>query len=242
MPLRDHFHRARFPESAWEGIHSRWAVAMAVALNHTLPRRYVAIAHFHAGSAIEADVAEYDRGFSPDDVQVNGSAGGVSVQPWAPPTPPLVLDGSVSEEYEIELRDIENSHQLLAAIELVSPANKDRPGTRRTFAAKCAGYLGAGVGLVVLDIVTNKSFNLHDELADVLSWGGAAHMPDGTVTYAVSYRPARRDDANRVDCWPQVLAVGREMPVVPLYLRATTTVPLDLEATYMEARRALRLD
>ena len=50
--------------------------------------------------------------------------------------------------------------ELRAAIELVSPANKDRAGSRRTFAAKCAGYLQHGIGVVIVDIVTARAANL----------------------------------------------------------------------------------
>ena len=60
-----------------------------------------------------------------------------------------------------------------AAIELVSPGNKDRPEARRAFAAKCAGYLTAGVGLVVVDIVTDRLANLHNELIELMRQGGA---------------------------------------------------------------------
>jgi len=44
----------------------------------------------------------------------------------------------------------------VAAIELVSPGNKDRPETCRLFAAKCVAYLTRGIGLVVIDIVTER--------------------------------------------------------------------------------------
>ena len=39
---------------------------------------------------------------------------------------------------------------LVAAIELVSPGNKDRPEARLAFAAKCVSYLTRGVGLIVV--------------------------------------------------------------------------------------------
>src|SRR5260370_42395164 len=58
--------------------------------------------------------------------------------------------------------------ELRAAIELISPANKDRAGSRRTFAAKCAGYLKHGISVVIVDIVTSRTANLHEELFDTL--------------------------------------------------------------------------
>jgi hypothetical protein len=38
---------------------------------------------------------------------------------------------------------------LVGAIELVSPANKDRPSQRRAFVSKCETYLQQGIGLVI---------------------------------------------------------------------------------------------
>ena len=54
----------------------------------------------------------------------------------------------------------EGGRTLVAVIELVSPANKDRPAKRRLFAAKCATYLSRGIGLIVLDVVTSRQANL----------------------------------------------------------------------------------
>src|ERR1700730_14671039 len=58
--------------------------------------------------------------------------------------------------------------QLRAVIELVSPANKDRPGSRRTFAAKCAGYLKQAVSVVIVDAATERTANLHADLLEAL--------------------------------------------------------------------------
>ena len=58
--------------------------------------------------------------------------------------------------------------ELRGAIELVSPANKDREASRRTFAARCASHLKHGIGVVVVDVVTNRQADLHRELFDLL--------------------------------------------------------------------------
>jgi 3-isopropylmalate/(R)-2-methylmalate dehydratase large subunit len=51
-----------------------------------------------------------------------------------------------------------------AAVELRSPRNKDRPESRRAFGAKSAAYLQRGIGLITVDIVSSRQFNLHNEL------------------------------------------------------------------------------
>ena len=67
-------------------------------------------------------------------------------------------------------------------------------------------------------------------------------MAGDAIIYSAAYRPARRDEENQIDVWTFPLVVGQPLPVVPLALRATTTVPLDLESTYSEARGNSRLD
>ena len=82
------------------------------------------------------------------------------------------VDFARLDSYEIRVYQDLGGAELRAAIELVSPANKDRAGSRRTFAAKCAGYLKHGIGVLVVDVVTARSANLHAELFDVLGAKG----------------------------------------------------------------------
>jgi hypothetical protein len=103
--------------------------------------------------------------------------------------------------------------ELRAAIELVSPANKDREGIRRTFAAKCGGYLQHGINIVLIDVVTARSANLHRELADVLQMTGRpATWESATGSYAVAYRAVTLRKRPRVEIWPVGLGMGRDLP------------------------------
>lgn len=126
-------------------------------------------------------------------------------------------------------------------MELVSPRNKDRPERRRAFAAKCAAYLQRGIGLVAVDTVTNRQFNLHNELAQLMSWETPLRMPHDASLYAVAYRPARRPEKNEIDIWPVPLAIAGALPLLPLALKRAQAVPLDLEVTYTDARERKRL-
>lgn len=47
---------------------------------------------------------------------------------------------------------------------------------------------------------------------------------------------------NDIDVWPTALALGQALPTMPLALRGYGCVPLDLEASYTEARQRLVLD
>jgi hypothetical protein len=48
----------------------------------------------------------------------------------------------------------------VAAVKIVSPANKDRPEQRRAFVAKCAALLQNHVRVAIVALVTTRTFNL----------------------------------------------------------------------------------
>ena len=104
---------------------------------------------------------------------------------------------------------------FVAAIELISPGNKDRQGHRRAFAAKCSSYLQQGIGLMIIDIVTNRQANLHNELVHLLEAGAQFLLPLEPL-YATAYRPVHREDAAEIAVWPATLVVGRPLPHTPV--------------------------
>lgn len=240
MPLLDHFHAPIHPSRPWESFHARWANSIADALQQILPPRYVSEIQIHLGSNVEADVAEFEHPPEPDESSPNGS-GGVALQTWAPPAPPLTMAAEFPDEIEVQVRDMLNDARLVAVVELVSPGNKDRDGARRGFAAKCVAYLQRGIGLIVADIVTARRANLHNEVIRLLGTGEQYLLPEEASLYSVAYRPARRGKENQIDLWPVGLAVGGTLPLLPLALRGTRAVPVDLEKTYTEARERSRL-
>lgn len=236
MPLLDHFHEPFFSEYPWESFHSAWAGDIMGWLNRTLPRRYLAFVQTHLGRQVEADISEYERPDAPAEEQVNGP-GNVAVQTYAPPIVALTIPTVYPDDLEVQIVDRRGSRRLVAVVELVSPGNKDRPEARRAFATKCAAYLQRGIGLVAIDTVTTEHFHLHNDLMDVLRLAAPFTLPEEQFLSAVSYHPARREERNELDVWPFPLTVGGALPVVPLALKGTRAVPLDLETTYREARQ-----
>jgi hypothetical protein len=163
---------------------------------------------------------------------------------WSPPRPKITAQVDFSHLDSIEVRVYQDlgGAELRAAIELVSPANKDREGTRRTFAARCAGYLRHGIGVVIVDVVTSRSANLHHELFEVLevkSRRAAWRSPTGL--YAVAYRAVTERKRPRIEAWPAALALGKTLPVLPLWLAPDLYVPLPLEPSYTSTCRSLRI-
>ncbi len=140
-------------------------------------------------------------------------------------------------EFTVLVINIEAGPTLVGAIELVSPSNKARPAARRAFAMKCLNYINASIGLIMVDVVTRRRANLHDQMARLIV-GNAPRFPGTSSTYAAAYRPFRRGDAEKVSIWPVTLTVGEPLPVLPLWLREVEQpVRVDLEAAYTEARQ-----
>jgi hypothetical protein len=145
------------------------------------------------------------------------------------------------DEAEVLVFNSEGGPTLVGAIELVSPRHKDRPEARRAFAVKCLAYLQQGIGLVLVDVVTTRRANLHDEMVRLLP-AEAAPFPDSAPLYVAAYRPFRRGDSERIAVWPVALDVGKELPAMPLWVRGLpAAVRVDLESTYTEARQRSRL-
>ena len=241
MPLLDHFHPPLSERRSWESsLRAVWAAEIVRTLNRgVLPPECFAEAQVHVGSRVEVDVGtcEEERAAA---APRNGP-GGVAVGAWAPPATALVMPAVFPDEIEVQVFRSSGGANLIAAIELISPGNKDRPETRRLFAAKCASYLSQGVGLVVVAMVTSRQANLHDELIRLLEQPETFAFPTATPLYAVAYRPSRRETGDRIEIRREPLALGQPLPVMPLALRGVTTVPVDLESTYNAACQDSRL-
>ncbi len=241
MPLLDHFHPPVSERRGWEGFHGLWAAALVEKFNRdVLADEYFADMQVHVGSRVEVDIATLEEAKT---ARENGRAGGADTlaPAWAPPATSLVLPTVFPDDIEVRVFATTSGATLVGAVELVSPGNKDRMEARRAFVAKCVSYLARGVGLIVVDIVTNRLANLHNEVIDLLSGGETFLLAADAKTYAVAYRPSRQPSGDQIEVWPQPLALGQPLPILPLALRNAGVVPVDLEETYSEACRRSRL-
>lgn len=236
MPLLDHFHPPLSERRHWEGFHSRWASALADALNAgELPENLFAEPTVQIGGQAQVDVATLDM----DDSALNGAATATKTQ-LATTAPTWVIPTVFPDSFEIKVFSTEAGPTLVAAIELVSPSNKDRPQTRRSFAVKCASYLAQGVNVIIVDIVTNRTANLHNELMALMELKDF-NLPAGARLYATAYRPVLRESREEIDVWSATMQVGDPLPSLPLYVAPDFMVQVDLESAYQLTCRNLRL-
>jgi hypothetical protein len=244
MPLLDLDQLPSRNKRSWAGFHSTWAVCITQDLNaHRLPARYHAEPLTQAGMEVEADVSTFEEDEQPIDTGENGNGGGVATAVWAPPQPPIVaqVDFGNLDIYEVRIYDREGTRALVAAIELVSPANKDRPSERESFATKCAAYLQQSVSLVIVDPVTERRANLHEEIVRRIHLGDEVVQGVTSPLYAVAYRTAGIGTQMRLEVWPAALAIGAPLPTLPLWIAPAVAVPLELETTYNTACASLRI-
>ena len=196
MPLRDHFHPPLSTARSWDELHGQWPAMIVIDLSKRLPPRFVASPRIHLGAGFEIGLAATDAGPPPPfaaDPGASGGGGGPATAVWAPPEPTLAVETDLpaQDEYEVRVFEAER-RRLVAAVEIVSPANKDRPEHRRAFVAKCAALLQQGVAVTIVDLVTARRANLYADLLDLLGETDPSFSPDPAPLYAAACR-WRRD-------------------------------------------------
>jgi hypothetical protein len=153
----------------------------------------------------------------------------------------VITDLPDQDEYEVRVFDTKRHRRLVAAVELVSPANKDRPENRRAFVAKCATLLQQQVSITIVDLVTTRQFNLYADLLDLIGQSDPSLAPAPPGQYAAACRWKPADNARQLETWAHALFLGQPLPTLPLWLADNFAVPLELDASYEEACRILRI-
>jgi hypothetical protein len=248
MPLRDHFHPPLDNRRSWDEVHGQWPAMIVQQLAPLLPEGYEAAPRVHLGTFCEIDVAAYEGDESPSDL-VSAAAAGPATALEAPPQPSRTIetDLQAQDEYEVRVYDARRGRRLVAAIELVGPGNKDRPEHRNAFVAQCHALLQQQVSVSIVDIVTARNFNLFVQLLAQIA-PNQKQPGDVPSLYAVTCR-SRADDragdngrGGLLDIWENTLAVGQPLPRdLPLWLSDDSMIGLDLEASYEDTCRVLRI-
>jgi hypothetical protein len=127
------------------------------------------------------------------------------------------------------------SPTLLLETEELTPAEYE-VRVYDAFVDKCHAMLQQDVCVVIVDIVTSYTSNLYAELAARL--GARPPAIAESSIYAITC-PSRK--GVRVEAVEKRLAVGSTLPTLPLYLSESLKVPLELEATYEDTCRGLRI-
>jgi hypothetical protein len=221
-------------DGAFHGFHNRWIAGLTITLNRgLLPKGYYA-----DGEQITRDRDPNDKTI-PDIItlrrprglfdSVGGSEPGVAVLD----TPPRSRRQTELRPVALPKRHIvvrhRSGHQVVALIEIVSPANKDRASRITDFVDKVVNALNAGVHVLVIDVFPPGKHDPHGMHAAVCD----RFEPDDTdpppgepmlfASYAADIYPK---------AYIEYAAVGAAAPEVPLFLTPDHHIRVPLEPSY----------
>jgi hypothetical protein len=129
---------------------------------------------------------------------------------------------------------VERQGRLIAAVEVISPRNKDRPIARSAYLARYVGYLFEGANLVLIDVHRRPAgYSFADLIAAQLQLVQPSVPPPLAVSYRVG-EPAA-SGGRLLAIWRRPLNVDSSLPTIPLPLTPEQAVIIDLELTYSQA-------
>jgi hypothetical protein len=242
MPLRDHFRSPLDDKHSWDELHGGWPMMIVRQLVEVLPEPYFAAPSVHLRTTFEVDIGTY-REFAEETSGGEIGEGGVAVATYAPPRPTLSTEPQLPDQdvYRVRIFDSRRTRRLVAAIEILSPSNKDRPESRGMVVSKVAELLKQDICVSLVDVVSTSGFNLYAELLGFLDADDPVLGEEPPPMYAVTLR-MRPEGSHRVmDCWYHPLVLGQALPTLPIWLNLKHAVPLILESSYEETCRTLRI-
>lgn len=220
-------------------FHHSWIQEIARALNRgVLPGEYYALAEQFA-SGFGPDVLTLQAagaGEGDDPVDAPGSVGGLTLAP-----PKARLSAEAEREFyrrkqgTVAVRHV-SGDRVVAMVEVVSPGNTSSRHALRSFVEKAAELLDRGVHLLILDLFPpgpRDPQGLPSAIWEEYTGQEGPLPPDKPLTLA-SY-----ESAETVRTFVEPVAVGDDLPDMPLFLRPGAHVAVPLEATYGAAFEAV---
>lgn len=236
MPLHDW---QRVSAGTFHHFHGNWITHLGETLNDgRLPEGFYAMNEQHAGQTLPDILALQAFG----DSSLEHDSGAVAVKQQQPQTARRVVANEASQ-YRLLRRTLtirhSSNHRIVALIEIVSPANKDRPGSVTDFVEKVCSALKQGIHVLMIDLFPAGSSDparMHGEISYVAGLEDEHQQPlpsDKPLTLA-SYVSRRLPEG-----YVEPLAVADTMPDMPLFLDPDFYVPVPLEMTYQQAFRGV---
>lgn len=216
-----------------------WIAHLAEALNEgPLPPHYYALAEQRSGQ-IHPDVialksAQGDAGRNP-----SKSDGAVAVAEF-PPTVAVTMRPGI-KEYALKRRTLTIRHasddRVVALIEIVSKANKDRESTVRDFADKVISALSQKIHVMIVDVFPpgpHDPTGMHGAIWRQIDDEQPYEMPHDKPLTVASYFA----DSIPV-AYVEPIALGAELPDMPLFLDPDWYIKTPLEPSYELAYRGV---
>lgn len=234
MPVHDW---TRVNAGTFHDFHSSWIIHLKEALNDgLLPKGFYAMAEQHAGQMI-ADILMLQAGDR--EPLTPGETGSVAVAE-APPQVGRKVVASPNATYRAARRTLAirhtSNHRVVALLEILSPANKDRPASLEDFVEKAHEALRHGCHLLIIDLYPpgpHDPQGIHGVIWENFGPDEETPSPEQPLTLA-AYVSNRLPEAYVV-----YVGVGASLPEMPLFLDRGWHVNVPLEATYQAAYRGV---
>ncbi len=234
MPMHDWL---RVKAGVYHNFHFRWIAAIMDRLNAgLLPAGYFAMAEQIIGQP-ESDVVALET-FAPVSPPRNGERG-VATAPIRSQTRFVVQYPPETQRYARKTHRVVVRHELgkvVAVVEVVSPGNKDRQHSLRTFVDKCVDLLDQQVNLLIIDPFpagAHDAYGIHQLISAVYSDEPFALPADKPLTF-VAYPVSPL-----LTAYVEPIAVGDPLPDMPLFLCDDQGTNVPLEETYETTWRVL---
>jgi hypothetical protein len=235
MPIHDW---TRVNAGTFHHFHAAWITHISEALNDgLLPEGFYALAEQQAVGAIPDVLALA----TPRAESLSQPAGAVAVAE-APPQVSRHVQVEVDEatHYRLARRTLSirhvSGHRVVALLEIVSPANKDRAKSVAAFVDKVCAAIGQHLHLLVIDLFPPGPADprgMHGAIWSELG-GGIYEPPDNQPLALVAYIANRLPEA-----YLEPTSVGAALVDMPLFLDQDFYVNVPLERTYQAAYRGM---
>jgi hypothetical protein len=238
MPVHDW---TRVEAGIFHDFHTAWVAEIRSALNEgLLPEGYYALAEQHTGWSIADVLTLHASPASSEPLPPLPTAGGTVVAE-APPKvrrrQTVASSEFLARRRTLAIRHV-SGHRLVALLEIVSPANKDRQEHVQAFARKAVDALNSGIHMLLVDLFPpgpHDPCGMHGVVRSLLGGSDALYdlPPDEPLTLA-SYAAGAE-----VEIYLEHLAPGDGLAEMPLFLNPDRYVAAPLESTYAAAYRGM---
>jgi hypothetical protein len=230
----------RVEAGIFHAFHIAWIPEIQKTLNGgLLPEGFYALAEQHAGRAI-ADVLTLHAGpplleRPRQKLQSLPATGGVAVAELEPKTRRrhTVEPAMLARRRSLAIRHV-SGHRLVALIEVISPANKDRRSHVEEFVSKAESALDLGIHLLLVDMLPpgpQDPCGMHGALLQRLEQSDEPYdLPADEPATLASYAAGPA-----VEIYVEHVAVGTLLPEMPLFLHPERYINVPLEPTYHSA-------
>jgi Protein of unknown function (DUF4058) len=227
-------------EGIFHALHLAWVSEIQGALNDgLLPPGFYALAEQHAGRTIPDVLTLHAVPPGPAQRQPLPDVGGTAVAQGPP---------RVRRRHTVEMKGAGHArtvairhvsgHRLVALMEIVSPANKDRTASVEEFSSKVVAALNSGVHVLVVDLFPpgrHDPSGMHGAVLQHLERSDQPYdLPGDEPLTLAAYATG-----DRIDVYLEHLAVGANLPDMPLFLHPERYVNIPLDSTYHTAYRGL---